>query len=219
MMAAAIREKRSGELTRQRILQAALARFAAASYEEVGLRDIARDVGVDVALVHRSFGSKEQLFSEVFKTAIQSERLLAFEKAELGAVFAKTIFETESELASGHAEALQIFIHSLSSPRAREVLRGFALRDLIEPLATKLDDRAQQRAALLIACLIGISILRDVLEVEPLLDASRAQTEPLVEKLLGVCLDDDRQSEVLAPDRKQHAMAGSEIETYQRERQ
>ena len=35
------RKKRSGSLTRQRILKAALARFAQISYEEVGLRDIA----------------------------------------------------------------------------------------------------------------------------------------------------------------------------------
>ncbi|MGB8277195.1 MAG: TetR family transcriptional regulator [Methylovirgula sp.] len=191
-MAAEIREKRSGELTRQRILRAALARFADASYEEVGLRDIAADVGIDVALVHRSFGSKEQLFSEVVKAAVQAERLLAFEKSDLSTSFAKNIFEPDSELMSGHAEALQIFIHSLSSPRAREVLRAFAWQDFIEPLAAKLDDRAQHRATLFVACLIGIRILRDVLGVEPLLDASRAETQPLIEKILDVCLDDSR---------------------------
>ena len=34
-------KKRSGSLTRQRILKAALARLAQVSHEEVGLRDIA----------------------------------------------------------------------------------------------------------------------------------------------------------------------------------
>jgi AcrR family transcriptional regulator len=193
-MPAEIREKRPGEVTRQRILEAALARFAQASYEEVRLRDIAADVGVDVALVHRSFGSKEQLFAEVFKAAVQSERLLACEKTDLIAVFTKDIFERDSDPTSGHAEALQIFVHSLSSPQAREALRAFASRDFIGTLAAKLDDRALQRATLFVACLTGISILRDVLRVEPLLDESREESQPLIERILGVCLDDSREA-------------------------
>lgn len=187
-------KKRSGSLTRQRILKAALVRFAQVSYEEVGLRDIALDVGVDVALVHRSFGSKEQLFAEAFKAAIQSERLLSSKKTELGAALARNIFERDNDPTSGHIDALQIFVHSLSSPQAREVLRAFVLRDFIRPLATKLDDRALQRAALITACLVGVSILRDVLRVKPLLDGSRAESQPLIEKILNACLDENRET-------------------------
>lgn len=189
-MQAEILEKRSGEVTRQRILEAALVRFAQASYEEVRLRDIAADVGVDVALVHRSFGSKEQLFADTFKAAIQADRLLASETSELSVVFTKDIFERDSDATSRHIDALQIFVRSLSSPQARDVLRAFASGDFIGPLAAKLDDPArQQRAALFAACLIGVGILRDVLRLEPLLDASRRQSQPLIEKLLSVCLD------------------------------
>ncbi|MFD2029187.1 TetR/AcrR family transcriptional regulator [Ancylobacter dichloromethanicus] len=55
--------RRPGEgTTRQTILTAAAKRFASASYDEVSLRDISADVDVDVAYVHRSFGSKENLF-------------------------------------------------------------------------------------------------------------------------------------------------------------
>jgi AcrR family transcriptional regulator len=187
-MPATAPKKRSGNLTRQRILRAAMARFERVSYEEVGLRDIALDVGVDVALVHRSFGSKEQLFAEAFKAAIRSEHLLAPKKTELGAALARNIFERDNDTASGHGDALQIFVHSLSSPQAREVLRGFVLRDFIGPLAAKLDDSAPQRAALMTACLVGVSILRDVLQVKPLLDGSRAKSQPLIEKILNVCL-------------------------------
>lgn len=191
-MQAGVLEKRSGEVTRQRILEAALARFAQASYEEVKLRDIAADVGVDVALVHRSFGSKEQLFAAVFTAAIQADRLLASEKVELSAVFAKDIFERASDPASRRADALQIFVRSLCSPQARDLLRAYAARDFIGPLAAKLHDPVQQqRAALFAACLIGIGILRDVLHVEPLLDESRKESQPLIETILGACLGDD----------------------------
>ncbi len=197
-MPTAVPKKRSGNLTRQRILKAALARFAQLSYEEVGLRDIALDVGVDVALVHRSFGSKEQLFAEAFEAAIQSKRLLASKKMELGAALARNIFERDNDSTSGHADALQIFVHSLSSPQAREVLRAFVLKDFIKPLAAKLADRAPQRAALMTACLVGVSILRDVLRVKPLLDGSRAESQPLIEKILNVCLDENCETSLSA---------------------
>jgi AcrR family transcriptional regulator len=193
-MPATAPKKRSGSLTRQRIVKAALVRFAKVSYEEVGLRDIALDVGVDVALVHRSFGSKEQLFAEAFKAAIQSERLLSSKKTELGAALARNIFERDNDSTSGHTDALQIFVHSLSSPQAREVLRAFVLKDFIKPLAAKLDDRALQRAALITACLVGVSILRDVLRVKPLLDGSRAESQPLIERIFNVCLDENRET-------------------------
>jgi AcrR family transcriptional regulator len=193
-MPAAMPRKRSASFTRQRILKAALVRFAQVSYDEVGLRDIALDVGVDVALVHRSFGSKEQLFAEAFKAAIQSKRLLASKKTELSAVLAENIFERANDPTSAHIDALQIFVHSLSSPQTREVLRAFVVKDFIRPLAAKLDDRALQRAALTTACLVGISILREVLRVKPLLDGSRAESQPLIEKILNVCLDEDRET-------------------------
>ena len=50
---------RNAAATRDSILTAARGRFLADSYEAVGLRDIAGDAGVDVALVGRYFGGKE----------------------------------------------------------------------------------------------------------------------------------------------------------------
>ncbi len=184
-MQADFQEKRCGQVTRQRILEAAYARFARASYEEVKLRDIAADVGVDVALVHRSFGSKEQLFAAVLSAATPSDLLLTSDRRELNAVFANDIFTSKQ------VDALQVVIRSLASPQARDVLRARGAIDFIGPLAARLDGpAAQQRAALFAACLIGIGILRDVLRLEPLLDESRAESQPLIERLLGACLED-----------------------------
>jgi AcrR family transcriptional regulator len=185
-MRAEIQEKRSGEITRQRILTAAIARFAQASYEEVKLRDIAGDVGVDVALVHRSFGSKEQLFAAVLAAASPADRQLDSDWRELNTAFANDIF------ASTQHDALQIILRSLTSPQARDVLRAHSVIDFIGPLAAKLDGPAQQqRAALFAACLTGISILRDVLHIEPLLDESREISQPLIARVLGACLSDN----------------------------
>lgn len=185
-MQAETRERRSGEATRQRILATAIARFAQGSYEEVKLRDIAADVGVDVALVHRSFGSKEQLFAAVLSAASPADRQLAVDVKDLSAAFVNDMFTSKPN------DALKIILRSLSSPQARDVLRAHGAIDFIEPLAAKLSGPArQQRAALFAACLTGISILREVLQVAPLLDESRELSQPLIERILGVCLAGD----------------------------
>ena len=59
--------KKSAAATREKLLASARQRFLRESYDNVGLRDIAADAGVDVALVGRYFGSKEQLFTEVLR--------------------------------------------------------------------------------------------------------------------------------------------------------
>ncbi len=181
------RQKRDGEVTRQRILEAAIDRFARAPYEQVGLRDIAADVGVDVALVHRAYGSKERLFAEAFAVAAKAARLLAADGDQLGAVFARFLFEPGS-VEDPSAKALQIFTHSLPSPQAAEIFRQFTMNDMIGPIAAKSAEPGPLRAALFVACLTGVSILREVLHVAPLDDAGRTAAEPLIAKLLDTCL-------------------------------
>src|SRR5437868_7385898 len=55
---------RNAAETRAALLAAARIRFARDGYEATNLRDIAADVGVNVALISRYFGSKEGLFFE-----------------------------------------------------------------------------------------------------------------------------------------------------------
>jgi AcrR family transcriptional regulator len=176
-------QRGSGSATRQRILRKAVARFARSSYEEVKLRDIARDVGVDVAYVHRSFGSKEQLFAEVFKAAASSTRQILAEKEDVVRLVTDHVFDAE-------AAGLRIFAFSLSSPRARKVIRTLGTIDFIAPLASKLPAPALERAALIAACLTGIRILRDVLRLEPLASLSKDESHPLIEGIFQACLDE-----------------------------
>src|SRR3954454_8406544 len=48
--------------TRAAIVAAARTAFAERGYDAVSIRSVARDAGVDPALVHRFHGSKEELF-------------------------------------------------------------------------------------------------------------------------------------------------------------
>jgi AcrR family transcriptional regulator len=180
--------KRSAEATKQKILAAAVMRFARASYEEVRLRDIAADVGLDVALVHRAFGSKDGLFAAVIAATSPSE-LLSADRAALCAAFARR------NPAPCQDEGLQIFVRSLTSPLARSALRAHCVRDFIEPLAAKLGGPgARQRAALFVASAIGVALLRDILEIDPLRESAEGDCQPLIEGLLASCLGEDRQA-------------------------
>ncbi|TXH17031.1 MAG: TetR/AcrR family transcriptional regulator, partial [Gammaproteobacteria bacterium] len=83
---------RKGSATRDRILNAAILRFARSSYESVGLRDIAADAGVDVAYVHRCFGSKERLFAESLEATMEPAKLFAGPPGDIADFLAKQIF-------------------------------------------------------------------------------------------------------------------------------
>lgn len=181
---------RPAQDTRGRILEAALLRFAQHSYEETKLRDIAADVGIDVALVHRTFGSKERLFAEVVIIAFQPRQLFAGERSELPARLAARLLEPSLDQALRVVDPLDILVRNLLSPEAIPILRGALARDVVEPLASKLDDPSPQRAALLAACLAGIGIFRHVLRMEPLLEESDDHIIPLVTRIISLIVGD-----------------------------
>lgn len=170
--------------TRNCILEAAVIRFSRHSYEETGLRDIASDVGVDVAYVHRCFGSKEQLFARAVEATMKPGRLLSGTADDLADTLAKQIFAGHAARARDEVGPLDIIIRSLSSPEASGVLRDFMLNDFINPLAKKLDQPAGGRAALIVALLAGVGILRNVLRIAPLLEAKGGDLEGLTASAL-----------------------------------
>ncbi|WP_369028896.1 helix-turn-helix domain-containing protein, partial [Nocardia farcinica] len=55
------------------ILEAARARFADAGFGKTSIRAIAADAGVDPALVHHYFGTKQQLFAKVVEMPVDPE--------------------------------------------------------------------------------------------------------------------------------------------------
>jgi AcrR family transcriptional regulator len=92
-------------------------RFTRTSYEQTGLRDIAADVGIDVAYVHRCFGSKKRLFAKAGNARVRRSMI---------------------ELAWGH------LLHQKDSPLAKWYrrrtadARGGTRKTMIVALARKL---------------------------------------------------------------------------------
>lgn len=172
---AAIR-KRDATATRAAILAAARQRFLRESYDSVGLRDIAGDAGVDVALISRYFGGKEGLFRDVL-LADKNDGLLRqpLTAAELPAYLAQLVVEDGDEDRQHRMEMFIIMLRSASSPKAGEVIRDLVHLDVLGPLAEIIgDEHADLRANMLLAILMGIGVLRTIMKVDAL-DGSPAQ--------------------------------------------
>ncbi|WP_285294855.1 TetR family transcriptional regulator [Aureimonas altamirensis] len=176
----------ASDTTRDRILKAAILRFSTHSYDDTGLRDIAADVGVDMAYVHRSFGSKEKLFYEAVKESGKPEQLFAEDDGCLPSILAKQILSRKGPNEIG---ALDIVVQSLGSQAASRVLNEFLEEDFVAPLIGKLPSVPRRRAALVAAFLAGVGILKDVIKAEPLLEGERNALEEDVKQVIATLLE------------------------------
>ena len=175
--------------TRETMLASARRRFLEESYENVGLRDIAGDAGVDVALVGRYFGSKEDLFHEVLrgnKGALLDPSMAA---EDLPAHIA-ALAVSKAECASReHIERLLIILRSASSPKASELVRTSFREDVLLPIARIVGgDDGEFRAGMALSLLTGTTIIRTIMSVEPLDRCDSANLEARLRGLLHQAL-------------------------------
>ena len=177
MAPAIIARRRDAAATRDAILSSAHDRFLKDSYESVGLRDIAGDAGVDVALVSRYFGGKEGLFREVLT---HEKRPDTFSEPrsieELPRFLAQLIEEDQDDDRARRMEMFIIMLRSASSPKAGEIIRELIHRDVLDPMAKLIGGpEGEMRANMLLAVLMGISVLRTVMQVEGMCEAEPCQ--------------------------------------------
>ena len=163
------KRRKCAATTRETILESAHARFLAESYDSVGMRDIARDAGGDVALVSRYFGSKEELFRLVLRGGDEAPFTPPAEAAALAPFFFSLVSQGEDPDCTHQRDKLMIMLRSASSPAAAEVIRKAFGRDGLQPRADAIGEpNAKARAMLAMAMLIGTNFLKTVLPVEPL---------------------------------------------------
>ena len=152
---------RNAEATRAAILSAARERFARESYDDVGMRDIAGDVGVDAALVSRYFGSKEDLFVAVCNSCENGADLMAGDRASFGRRVAhEVIFETRSE---SKLKGLLILLRSVGSAKAMELVQRTGNDRFFNPFAAWVGgENAAVRARLAAAFIMGMAVSREI---------------------------------------------------------
>ncbi|MEI5011512.1 TetR family transcriptional regulator [Streptomyces sp. PmtA] len=165
-------EAETGPGARERILEAARTEFAERGYDKTSVRGIAKAAGVDPALVHHYFGTKDEVFAAAievsFEPALVVPAILGEGKDGVGERLAR-YFIGVWENPVTRAPLLAILRSALTHEAAAKVLRGFVLRRMLERIAADLDvPDPKFRAELAASHMIGIAILRYVIQVEPL---------------------------------------------------
>ncbi|UZK66463.1 TetR/AcrR family transcriptional regulator [Sphingomonas sp. M1-B02] len=182
---------RNAAATRQAMLIAARRHFARESYENVGLREIAGDAGVDPSLVSRYFGGKEQLFREALR-GDKKPMLEGVDRVGLADHLASMLLEdigADGEDPSAHVDRLLILLRSSSSPMASEIVREAIHEDVLEPMANLLEgEDAEMRASLSLAVLMGSGILRSAMGVDPMCHGNNAKLRERLIALFSVAL-------------------------------
>lgn len=153
--------KREAASTREDILAAARRLFTEKGFDATGVRDIAGEVGINVALVNRYFGSKEALFEEAVIEQVTVTHLLDEGRDGFGERMVR--YMGTKDLAPDTLDQTLVFVRSIASPTVGSHLKQ-ALEDrVVTPIADWLEgENRQQRAALIASEIIGFDMLRRV---------------------------------------------------------
>ncbi|MFF8314975.1 TetR/AcrR family transcriptional regulator [Streptomyces lydicus] len=170
-----VRAAEPGPGARERILAAARTEFAERGYDRTSIRGIAKAAGVDAALVHHYFGTKEQVFGAAielsFAPALTMPETLAGGGADVGERMARFMFGVWENPVT-RQPLLAIMRSALTNDTAAGVLRGLVARRMLQRVAGELTvPDPEFRAQLAAGHLIGIAVLRYVIKMDPLASA------------------------------------------------
>jgi AcrR family transcriptional regulator len=158
--------------TRARILASARRLFCQSGFDQLGVRDLAADAGVDPAIVIRLFGSKEALFAAVAEGAFTLEAPFDGPVDGLGLRIARHLTGKPEDTAPADGfDEFRLLLRSAASPVAAPILSAALHAGFIGPLARHLGGAgAPVRAALLTAVILGFATLRVALGAPALED-------------------------------------------------
>ena len=157
--------------TRAAILDAARALFAAGGLTGTSVRAVAARAGVDPALVHHYFGTKDDLFVAALALRVDPREVLAPVVAEgpdgagerLLRVFLSVWDDPELQL------PLRALARSLTDPAGKELMRDGFLTVVIGPVGAALGiDEPERRMPLVASQVLGLILMRYLLEAEPI---------------------------------------------------
>jgi AcrR family transcriptional regulator len=185
--------RRPGESgARDAHLVAARALFAQHGFERATIRAVAAQAGVDPALVHHYFGSKEQLFEAALTLpiapAVILPRLLQEDPDHVGERIVH-IFLSTWERPANRRVLLAMLRSAASNEQATALVRRRLMAEVFGPLASLLDvPDAELRVSLVGSQLIGLALMRYVARIEPVasasVDAVAAAVGPTVQRYL-----------------------------------
>ncbi|MFI6408818.1 TetR family transcriptional regulator [Streptomyces sp. NPDC050548] len=166
--------------TRDRILAAAREVFSERGYEKTSVRAIAKAAGVDSALVHHYFGTKEQVFESAvevaFAPALRSrDTLLDGPLDGIGERLTRMIFGLWENPVT-RTPLLAIVRSAVNNEAAAAVFRRLISGQLLRRIASQLDvPDPELRAELAAAQIVGVAMMRYVIKIEPVASADPEQ--------------------------------------------
>jgi AcrR family transcriptional regulator len=159
--------------TREAILDAARKAFAERGYDGASIRAIATSAGVDPALVHHYFGSKDQLFLATVHAPINPEEILpkVFEPGidGIGERIVRTFLTVWDSPAGSTAAAL--IRSAVQHEWSVRMLREFLVSQILRRAQRELDidpAEAPTRASLVATQMAGLALIRYIVKVEPM---------------------------------------------------
>ena len=166
--------------TKAAILAAAREAFAAAGFGGTTVRAIATAAGVDAALVHHYFGSKDDLFVAALALPVDP-------RAVIGAAVSGPVEDAGEKLLRaflgvwddpGFQPALLATVRRILEPGGDRLIREGFLPVVLIPVGEQLGlDRPQLRMPVVASQVIGLILARYVVRVEPI---ASLDTETLV---------------------------------------
>ncbi|MFF2026157.1 TetR family transcriptional regulator [Streptomyces sp. NPDC058171] len=177
-------EAAHGPDTRELILRTAREEFSARGYDKTSVRQIAKAAGVDPALVHHYFGTKDEVFAAAIEVSLEPAvtvaSVLGGGTEGIGERLARHFLGIWEDPTT-RAPMLAVVRSALTHEAAAKVLRSFVLRQLLERIARELDvPDPRFRAELAASHMIGIAILRYVIQVEPMASADPEEIVTMV---------------------------------------
>jgi len=182
----------AGSGTREAILEAARAAFTTHGYNGASIRQIAKGAGVDPALVHHYFGTKQGIFAEAmhfpFDPSVLIEQVLAGDRGQVGERLVR-LFLTVWESEEARAPIVALIRSAVTHEQAAAMLREFVTEALVVKVAGELDvPDAALRPPLIGSQLIGLVFMRYIIKLEPLASADPetlvAAVAPTVQRYL-----------------------------------
>jgi len=157
--------------TRSAILAAARASFAASGFDGTTIRAVAAAAGVDAALVHHYFGSKDKLFLAAVELPVDPRDILAPVAAAGPEGAAERLLRTffgvwdDPEIQHGLLAA----VRSVMAPGGERLIKDGFIPVVIVPVLRQLvADRPEERVPLVASLVLGLIMSRYVLAIEPM---------------------------------------------------
>lgn len=171
--------------TREAILAAARSAFAERGFDKASIRAIATAAGVDPALIHHYFGTKEQLFLAAMQVPFDPGAMVAHVLGEGRAGAGERLIRTMLSAWDSPAGAAVVALvrSAMANEAFARVLREFVTHGILRRIAKefRLDPaEAGLRTNLVASQVVGLIMVRHIIRLEPVASTPAEVLVPVV---------------------------------------